>query len=166
MKPVLAFVFHFVVAILTIPMLALLVSFSIVYLVARHIAFSATNPQQFYSDHLFLLVFITGLWVAYLVCDTFKSKSAVWVWIPAFIAFALRVVMWRSTGSVLFHSSVVEHFFTADCQIQNWRDTDFASHCSDKLFLMQVVIGMFGYSAGATVQRIVQSGRRSDSVSS
>ena len=166
MKPVLAFAFHFVIAMLAVPMLALF-SASMAYRVMRHVAFPATGPQQFYSDHLFLFVAATGLWLAYLVCDTFTSRSAVWVWIPALLAFALRVAIWRSTGSVLFHSSVVEHFFTADCQIQTWHDTEFASRCADKLFLMQLIVGTFGYSAGAAIQRVVElRRRRSDAVSS
>jgi hypothetical protein len=152
MKPALTFVFHFVIAILIVPGLALL-SGSMVYSVMRHIASSATGPQRFYSDHLFLLVAATGLWLAYVVCDTFTNRSAVWVWIPALLVFAVRVAIWRSTGSVFFHSSVVEHFFAADCQIQNWRN-------ADKLFLMQTVIGPFGYSAGAAIQRIVERKRR------
>jgi hypothetical protein len=165
MKPALAFVFHLFIAILAVPMLAL---FSVtVYSVVRRIAHTSTTPQQFYSEHLFLFVGATGLWLAYLVCDTFTSRSAIWVWIPALLVFALRVVMWRSEGSVLFHSSFVEHFFTADCRIQSWRDPDFASRCADKLFLMQLVIGMFGYSAGGTIQRVVKRRRRrSDAVSS
>jgi hypothetical protein len=166
MKPVLAFVFHFVIATLAVPILAL-ISAPIVYSVMRHIAFFATGPQQFYSDHLFLFVAPIGLWLAYLVCDTFTSRSAVWVWIPVLLAFVLRLAIWRSSGSVLFHSSVVEHFFTADCQIQTWRETEFASRCSDKLFLMQLVIGTFGYSAGAAIQHIVElRRRRSDAVPS
>jgi hypothetical protein len=166
MKPLLAFAFHFVIATLAVPMLALF-SLPMVYSVVRHIAFSAKGPQQFYSDYLFLFVAATGLWLAYLVCDTFTSRSAVWVWIPGVLAFSLRVAIWRSTGSVLFHSSVVEHFFTADCQIQNWHDTEFASRCADKLFLMQLVVGTFGYSAGAAIQHIVKlTRRRSDAVSS
>jgi hypothetical protein len=163
MKPAFAFVFHLIVAILAIPMLALFSAVT-VYSVVRHIAYSGTTPQQFYSDHLFLFVFVTGLWLAYLVSDTFTGKSAAWVWIPALLAFALRVEMWRSEGSVLFHSSVAEHFFTADCQIQSWRVADFAPRCADKLFLMQVVIGTFGYSTGAVIQLIVAR-RRSGAVS-
>ena len=163
MKPVLTFVFHFVVAILIVPGLALL-SGTMLYSVMRHIVSSATGPQRFYSDHLFLLVAVTGLWLAYVVCDTFTSRSAVWVWIPALLFFTVRVAIWRSTRSVFFHSSVVEHFFTADCQIENWRDADFASRCGDKLFLMQLVIGPFWYSAGAAIQRIVKSKRRSNVV--
>jgi|SRR5580692_1687011 hypothetical protein len=163
MKPVLTFVFHFVIAILIVPGLALL-SGTMLYSVMRHIVPSATGPQRFYSDHLFLLVAVTGLWLAYVVCDTFTNRSAVWVWIPALLFFTVRVAIWRSTGSVFFHSSVVEHFFTADCQIDNWRDADFASRCGDKLFLMQLVIGPFWYSAGAAIQRIVQCKRRSNVV--
>jgi hypothetical protein len=159
MKPALAFVFHFVIATLAVPMLAL-ISAPIVYSVLRHIAFFATGPQQFYSDHLFLFVAATGLWLAYLVCDTFTSRSAMWVWIPTLLVFAVRVAIWWSTGSVLFHSSVVEHFFTANCQMQAWRDPEFASRCADRLFLMQIVVATFGYSVGAAIQHIVELRRR------
>jgi hypothetical protein len=64
MKPVLAFVFHFILATLAVPMLAL-ISAPMVYSVMRRIALSATRPQQFYSDHLFLFVAANGLWLAY-----------------------------------------------------------------------------------------------------
>jgi hypothetical protein len=73
--------------------------------------------------------------------------------------------MWWSTGSVLFHSSVVEHFFTANCQIQAWHEIGFVERCSDKLFLMQAVVGTFGYSAGAVLYYIVKMTHRSDAVS-
>jgi hypothetical protein len=163
MKPVLTFVLHFVIATLIVPGLAL-ISGGLLYFFMRQITSSATGPQRFYSDYLFLLIAANGLWLAYVVCDAFNSRSAVWVWIPALLAFAVRVAIWRSTGSVLFHSSVAEHFFTADCQIQNWRNADFTSCCGDKLFLMQLVIGPFGYSAGAAIQRIVERKRRSSVV--
>ena len=100
--------------------------------------------------------------VARIRSDTFTYRSAVWVWIPALLAFAVRVAIWRSTGSVLFHSSVVEHFITADCQLQNWRDAHFTSRCGDMLFLMQLVICPVAYSAGAAIQRIVERKRRSN----
>lgn len=164
MKPVLAFVFHFVIAILAVPMLALF-SAAMLHAVIRSISLSAASPQQFYSDHLFLLAAATGVWLAYLVCDTFTGRCAAWVWIPALLAFAARVAIWQSTGSVLFHSSVVEHFFTANCQVQTWSDPGFVSRCSDKLFLMQLVVGTFGYSAGAVIQRVVELGRHPDGVS-
>jgi|SRR5579862_1916787 len=162
MKAALTFAFHFGIAILIVPGLTL-VSAPILYSVIRRIT-SVPTGQQFYSDHLFLLVAANGLWLAYAVCDTFTNKSATWVWIPVLLAFVVRVAIWRSTGSVLFHAGVVEHFFTADCQIQNWRDPDFVSRCADKLFLMQLVIGSFGYSAGAAIQRTVERKRRSNVV--
>lgn len=165
MKPLLAFIFHLVIASLAVPMLTLF-SGVMVHWVMRYVGLSAKTPQQFVSDHLFSLVAVTGLWLAYLVCDTFTSRSAVWVWIPALLVFAVRVSIWRSTGSVLFHSSVVEHFFTANCQIQTWRDVGFAERCSDKLFLMQVVVGTFGYSAGAVLHHIVKLTHRSDAMPS
>jgi hypothetical protein len=67
---------------------------------------------------------------------------------------------------ILFHSSIVEHFFTADCQIQTWREIDFASRCGDKLFLMQLVVGTCAYSAGAAIQHIVKLRHRPDPMSS
>lgn len=85
MKPMLTFVFHFVIAILIVPGLALLTG-PMLYSVLRHIAPSTIGPQEFYSDHLFFLVVANGLWLAYAVCDTFTSRSAVWVWIPALIS--------------------------------------------------------------------------------
>jgi hypothetical protein len=164
MKPTLAFIFHLAIAALAVPMLAL-ISSVMVYSIMRHVAFSAASPQQFYSDHLFLFAAATGLWLAYFVCDTFTSRSAAWVWIPALIAFALRIAMWRSTESVLPHSSVVGRFLTADCQIQNWRDVGFAERCSDKLFLMQLVVGTLGYSAGWAIHRVVKPKRGSATAS-
>jgi hypothetical protein len=164
MKPLLAFIFHLVVALLAVPTLTVF-SAVMVHWVVRYIGLSAKGPQQFYSDHLLPLVAVTGLWLAYLVCDTFTSRSAAWLWIAGLLAFALRAVMWWSTGSVLFHSSVVEHFFTADCQIQAWHDIGFTERCSDKLFLMQAVVGTFGYSAGAVLYYIVKVTHRSDAVS-
>ena len=150
MRAALAFAFHLAIAVLAVPMLAMF-SGAALYRVVHLIGLSATSPQQFFSDHLFMLAAETGLWLAYLVCETFTSKSAAWVWIPALLLFAVRVAMWQSTGSVLFHSSFVEHFFTADCQIQSWRDAGFADRCADKLFLTQLVVGAFGYSAGAAI---------------
>jgi len=165
MKPLLAFIFHLVIALLAVPLLTLF-SGVMVHWVIRYVGLSAKSPQQFISDHLLLLVAATGLSLAYLVCDTFTSRSAVWVWIPALLVFAVRVSTWRSTGSVLFHSSVVEHFITVNCQIQSWRDVGFAERCSDKLFLMQVVVGTFGYSAGAVLYYIVKLTHRSEAVPS
>ncbi|MGO9088434.1 MAG: hypothetical protein ACLQBK_24775 [Candidatus Sulfotelmatobacter sp.] len=164
MKPLLAFIFHLAIALLAVPMLTFF-SGVMVHWVMRDVGLSAKGPQQFYSDHLFLLVAVTGLWLAYLVCDTFSSRAAAWLWIAGLLAFALRVSIWRSTGSVLFHSSVVEHFFTANCQIQTWHDVGFAERCSDKLFLMQAVVGTFGYSAGAVLYYIVKLTHRSGTVS-
>lgn len=166
MKSVLAFVLHLGIALLAVPMVTLISGAALVYPVARHIGFSAATPQQFYSDHLFLLVAITGLWLAYVVCGTFSSRSAVWVWIPAVLALAMRIAMWRSAGSVLFHSSIIEHFVTADCQIQSWHDVGFDARCADKTLLMPLVVGTFGYSAGATIRLIVRLWLRSRRVPS
>lgn len=160
MRPLPAFLFHVAIAMLIVPGLALL-SGSMLYSIIRHFASSATSPQQFYSDHLFLLVTVSGLWLAYAVCDVFTNRSAVWVWIPALLAFVVRVAVWRSAGSVFFHTGIVEHFFTADCQIGDWRDASFPSSCGDKLLFMQLVVGPFGYSVGAVIQRVVERKRHS-----
>jgi hypothetical protein len=160
MKPILAFLFHLLIASLAVPMLALLSSAGIVYPLIRHIGFSSTNPQQFCSEHLFLFLLLTGIWLAYLVCDTFTSRSALWVWVPAVLLLGIRIAMWRLSGSVLYHSSVVEHFFAANCQFQSWRETTFAQRCGDKLLLMQLVIAPFGYSAGAAIYHMLRAKRR------
>ena len=164
MKPTLAFLFHLVSASLAVPMLALLCSAGIVYPLIRHIGFSSTNPQQFCSEHLFLFLVLTGMWLAYLVCDTFTSRLAIWVWVPAVLLLGVRIAMWWSSGSVLYHSSIVEHFFTANCQFQSWRDATFAERCGDKLLLMQLVIAPFGYSAGAAIYHLLKAKRRGHTV--
>ena len=158
MKTLLGFLFHLVIASLAVPMLALFSS-GMVYSLIRHWLLSA-NPQQFYSDHLFLFVAVSGMWLAYLVCETFTDRLAAWVWIPAVLLVAVRIAMWSRSGSVLYHSSVVEHFFTANCQFQSWREGNFAERCGDKLLLMQLVIGFLGYSAGAAIYHILGAGRR------
>lgn len=162
MKPLLTFSFHLVIATLVVPMLAL-ISGSVMYRIVRYITASDMTPQRFYSDHLFMLVAETGLWLAYLVCDTFTGKSATWIWIPALLLFGVRIAFWRSTASVLVHSSVFEHFFTANCQIETWHDTGFVERCADKLFLMQLVVSAFAYSAGAAIHNSVGSMRQRES---
>lgn len=160
MKSTLAFLCHLAIASLAVPMMALVCSFAIVYSLIRLIRDSSTNAQQFYSQHLFLLLFVTGMWLAYLVCDTFTSRYAAWVWMPAVFLLGLRIAMWWSSGSVLYHPSAVAHFVTANCQFQNWRAANFAGRCGDKLLLMQPVIGALGYSAGAAIYHILGAKRR------
>jgi hypothetical protein len=140
-------------------MLALFCSAGIEYSLIRRFSFSSTNPQQFYSEHLFLFLALTGMWLAYLVCGTFTSRLAIWVWIPAILLLGIRIVMWWSSGSVLYHSSVVGHFFTANCQFESWRDANFAERCGDKLLLMQLVIAPLGYSAGAAIYHLLKAKR-------
>jgi len=88
------------------------------------------------------------------MCGTFPDTSAQWVWVPATMAFLFRVIDWRTTGSVLTGpGSLVEHFFTANCQIQNYSEAGFATRCFDKLFVTPLWIGTLAYSAGAVIHR-------------
>jgi len=165
MRSALAFICHLAVALLATPTVTFF-STTLAYWVIRYVGSAATSPQQFYSDHLLLLASVSGLLLGYWVCETFTSRSAIWVWIPAVLALGVRIAVWRSTGSVLFHASVIEHFVTADCQIQSWREAGFTTFCSDKLLLMPVIVGSLGYSVGAAVQRIVVLRRRSNALPS
>ncbi len=131
---------------------------------AERLLFDASRPflaptstaQQFLSDHLIFLAFVVGASLAYSVSGTFPSKSALWVWIPAAAVFALRVLNWRESGSVLSGpGSFVEHFFTANCQIENWRELDFASRCFDRLYVTRLFAGSLAYSAGAAIRRVI-----------
>jgi hypothetical protein len=163
-KPMLAYLFHLAIATFGVPWFTLLSS-GLAYSLVGHALTSAANPQQFYSDHLFSMAAITGLWLAYLLGDTLPSKCALWVWIPSALGFVARILSWRAAGSVLFHSAIIEHFFATDCQIQNWREPAFSSSCADKLFLTPVVVGSLAYSAGAAIHRAVQH-RRSGATNS
>ena len=165
MKSALAFILHLVIALLAVPMLTLIFG-GVVGSIARDIGAAGRGPGQFYSDHVFLLTSIIGAFLAYWVCDTLSSRSAVWVWVPAVIAFAIRVGAWFSAGSVLFRGSVIEHFITADCQVEGWRDAGFSAHCSDKLLLMPLILGPVAYSVGAALQRLLAQRRRADALSS
>ena len=140
MRSALAFICHLAIALLATPMVTFF-SAALAYWVTRYIGSAATSSQQFYSDHLLLLASVSGLLLGYVVCDTFTCRSAIWVWIPAVLGLGVRIAVWHSTGSVLFHASVIEHFVTADCQIQSWREVGFTTLCSDKLLLMPVVVG-------------------------
>jgi hypothetical protein len=149
-KRILAYLFHLLAAALAVPMLTMVLSLPLLYWFVSFT--SATNPQQFYSEHLLTLA-ITGLWLGYFTYETFPSMCALWIWIPLTLGFVVRVLSWRADGSVLFHSGIIEHFFVADCQIQNWHEPAFSSRCSDKLFVSPLIVGSLAYSAGAAICR-------------
>jgi len=143
-------------ALLAIPMLTLM-SVGVIARMARSIGLASRGPTQFYYDHVLLLTSLIGALLAYWVCETLSSRSAVWVWIPAVIAFAIRIVVWLSTGSVptgsvLFRESVIQHFFTVDCPQ--------AAYCPDQLMLTPWLLGPVAYSVGAALQRFVAPRRR------
>jgi hypothetical protein len=161
MKRTLAYGLHLAVAALAVPWLTLMAS-GLAYGVFSPFLTSVRTPQQFYSDYLLFLVVVVGALLAYAVSDNFMAGPAIWVWIPFTAAFLLRVLYWRAGGSVLGGpGSFLEHFFTAHCQIQNWREAGFDSRCPDKLFLTPLFIGSLSYSAGAAIHRIRQHSRRS-----
>jgi hypothetical protein len=155
MKRTLAYVGHILIATLAVPWLTILAS-GLIYGVFSPFLTSVNTPQQFLSDHLMFLVVVVGASLAYAVSGTFTSRSALWVWIPATVVFVLRVLDWRATGSALVGSgSFIEHFFTANCQFNNWREGGFDSRCPDKLFLTPLFIGGLSYSAGAAIHRFI-----------
>jgi hypothetical protein len=161
MKRILAYGLHLVVAALAVPWLTLMAS-GLAYGVFSPFLTSGSTPQQFYSDYLLFLVVVVGALLAYVVSDNFMAGPAIWIWIPFTVVFLLRVLYWRQAGSALGGpGSFLEHFFTADCQIQNWREGGFDSRCPDKLFLTPLFIGSLSYSAGAAIHRISQHWRRS-----
>jgi len=123
---------------------------------------SPKTPLQFLSEHLVFLVVVVGTSLGYSVSGKFTRKSALWIWIPATLVFVLRILDWRATGSVLVGSgSFVEHFFTANCQIQNWHEGGFESRCFDRLYVTPLFVGSLAYSAGAAIHRIIHYGRAS-----
>jgi hypothetical protein len=144
-----------IIATLAIPLLARLSS-TLVYALLRHGLTSAATPQQFYSDHMFVIIGFTGLWFGYAVCDTFTSKGALWAWLPFTVVFLVRVLSWKEAGSVLLRSDVINHFFTANCQLQGWQEPDFVSRCSDKLFMTPLFVAGMAYMLGAAIQRLVR----------
>jgi hypothetical protein len=147
--------FHLIVATLVVPFLAIMVGGFLGQAFG-----SASRPQQFYSDHVIFLIVVAGALLAYAMDDTFTNGLAAWVWIPFTMVFLLRVLDWRAAGSVLIGpGSFVEHFFTADCQIQNWREGGFSSRCSDKLFLTPLFVGSLSYSTEAAILRLVRHRR-------
>lgn len=167
MRSALVFIFHLAIALLVAPMLTFFSS-DVAYWVARSYWVAtarATSSQQFYSDHLLVLASVTGLLLGYFVCGEITSRSAVWVWVPVVIAFAIRIAVWFSTGSVLLRESVIAHFITADCQINGWRDVGYSTHCADKMLLMPAILGSVAYSVGAVLQRFVAQRHRADAIS-
>lgn len=155
MKRTMAYVGHLLIATLGVPWLTIMTAGLMYGVFSPFLAFVDT-PQQFLSDHLIFLVVVAGVLLAYVVSGTFTSRSALWVWIPATIVFVLRVFDWRASGSALIGSgSFVEHFFTATCQIQNWREGGFASRCFDRLYVTQLFVGALAYSAGAAIHRVI-----------
>jgi hypothetical protein len=155
MKHALAYVGHLFIATLAVPWLTILAG-GLIYGVFSPFLASANTPQQFFSDHLTFLVVVAGASLAYGLGGTFPSKSALWVWIPATVVFVLRVLDWRASGSVLVRSgSFIQHFFTADCQFQNWREGGFDLRCFDRLYVTQLFVGALAYSAGAAIYRVV-----------
>ena len=147
MKLLGAYIFHLCMAVLAVPWLTLF-SAAIFYSLVGHFFSAASSPQMFYSDHLLFVAAVVGVCLAYTVCDGLTNRGAIWVWVPLTVVFVLRIATWKE--SVIFHSGVLNHFFTMDCQIENWRDSAF-SNCGDKLFLTQLFVASIGYSIGALV---------------
>jgi len=157
MKRILAYCGHLFAATLAVPWLTIMAA-GLAFGIVRPFIASVNTPQRFYSQHVIFLAAITGMLLAYCTSGTFTSKSALWVWIPATMVFVFRVLDWRASGSALVGSgSLVEHFFTANCQFQNWRQTGFDEGCPDKLFLTPLFIGSLFYSAGAAIRRFIHS---------
>ncbi len=145
---------HLCASALVVPGLTLLLM-SVGFWFVHHLLGIGDSVQQFYSDYFLLTAVIVGLGLAYEVCDTFTVKGALWVWIPFTLIFAVRVLTWETSGSVLFQSGFIGHFFMANCQIARWADPDFTSRCSDKLFLTQLFMGTLAYSCGAFIWNVV-----------
>ncbi|MGA9812375.1 MAG: hypothetical protein WBQ64_06350 [Terriglobales bacterium] len=155
MRRILAYGGHLLVATLAVPWLTMMAA-GLVHGVFSPFLASVDTPQQLYSDHLIFLVVVVGMLLSYGISGKFSSGSALWVWIPAIAVFVFRVLQWRASGSALVGSgSLVEHFFTVNCQIRNWREAGFGERCDDKLFLTPLLIGSLSYSAGAAIGRII-----------
>ena len=160
MKQTLTYCGHLCVATLVVPWLTLMVAAGLAFGIARPFITSTQTPQQFYSEHGIFLAAITGVLLSYSTSGIFTSKSAMWVWIPVTAVFVFRVLDWHASGSVLVGSgSLVEHFFTANCEIQNWRDATFDTRCPDKLFLTPLFLGSVAYSVGAAIHRVTHCWR-------
>jgi hypothetical protein len=155
MKRILAYGGHLLAATFAVPWLSMLAG-GLIYGIFRPFLTSINTPQQLLSEHLIFLAVVVGASLAYSVSGKFTGTSALWVWIPATTVFVLRVLDWRANGSVLVGSgSFIEHFFTANCQIQNWREGGFESRCFDRLYLTPLFAGSLAYSAGAAIHRVV-----------
>jgi hypothetical protein len=153
MKRILAYSGHLLAATLAVPWLTMLAG-GVTYGIFSPFLASTSSLQQFFSDHLIFLAVVVGATLAYSVSGTFTSKSALWVWIPAATVFVLRALHWRANGSALFGSgSFVEHFFTASCQIQNWREGGFESRCFDRLYVTQLFAGSLAFGRGCDSSR-------------
>lgn len=155
MKRILTYCGHLCVATFVVPWLTLMVAAGLAFGIAKPFLTSVQTPQQFYSAHGIFLAAITGVLLSYSTSGIFTSKSAMWVWIPVTAVFLFRVLDWHASGSVLAGSgSLGEHFFTANCEIQNWCDATFDTRCPDKLFLTPLFIGSVAYSVGAALHRV------------
>jgi hypothetical protein len=148
MKSIGRFIFHVCIAALAVPMLTLLVAALGYSWVSRFFS-AVTSPQMFYSEHFIFVAALVGACLAYTVSEVLTDRGAVWVWVPFTLLFMVRVLTWKESFGV--HSSTFGHFFTQDCQIQSWPETDFAERCGDKLFLTQLFIGSMAYSIGALI---------------
>lgn len=153
MKSILAYGGHALAATIAVPWLTVLVAGLTCDILSPFLA-STKTPSQFLSEHLIFLSVVVGASLGYSVSSKFRDRFALWVWIPAAVVFVLRVLDWRATGSVLVGpGSFIEHFFTANCQIQNWREGGFESRCFDRLYVTGLFVGSLAYSAGATIHR-------------
>ena len=161
MKSILAYCGHALAATIAVPWLTALVAGVTCDILSPFLA-STKTPSQFLSEHLIFLSVVVGASLGYSVSSKFTGRSALWVWIPAAVVFVLRVLDWRATGSVLVGpGSFIEHFFTANCQIQNWREGGFESRCFDRLYVTGLFVGSLAYSAGATIHRVADDRRPS-----
>ena len=159
MRRITAYVGHLLAATLAVPWVTLLAS-GLVYGILRPFLRSGSSPQQFLSSYVIFLVIVVGASLAYTTSLHFTSSSAIWVWIPAAVVFAYRVFDWRTGGSVFFEpSSFITHFFTANCQFQDWREGGFESRCFDKLFITPLFAGSLSYSAASLIRRFAQDRR-------
>ncbi len=149
-----AYLVHLCISALAVPPLTLILT-SVGFGMAHRMFGIGGSAQQFYSDHVLFIEVIVGLCLGFEVCRTFTLKGAVWVWLPFTLIFAVRLVLWQTSGSVLFHSSTLNHFFTADCQIARYADPDFGSRCGDKLFIAPLWVGALAYSGGAVIHKML-----------
>ena len=76
MKSARGFILHLVIAFLAVPMLTPIFG-GLAGSIARYIGTASRGPGQFYPDHVFLLTSLIGALLAYWVCVTLSSRSAV-----------------------------------------------------------------------------------------